>query len=102
MQEMIQLTSYERTQIRHSLQNPNQNLFITAKYLSDLRERYLPNQTNPSQISERDKLALAGAYHRGAVYSDLEGFWNNPGNGRNYAGGYGRSAFEGLKRCNCF
>jgi len=27
-----------------------------------------------------DKLALAGAYHRGAVYSNLEDFWNNPGN----------------------
>ena len=97
-----QLTPQERTQLRYSLQNSNQNLFITAKYLSDLIEKYIPDHTNPSQISERDKLALAGAYHRGAVYSDLEDFWNNPGNGKNYAGGYGRSAFNGLKRCNCF
>ncbi|GEM_PF-3624061 len=96
------LTSYQRMTLRVSLQNPNQNLFITAKYLSDLINKYIPNTTDPSTISERDKLALAGAYHRGAVYSNLEDFWNYPGNGKNYAVGYGRSAFDGLKSCSCF
>jgi hypothetical protein len=47
-------------------------------------------------------MALAGAYNRGAVYLNLEDFWRRPGNGRSYAGGYGRRAFDDLKRCNCF
>ena len=96
-----QLTPHEESTIILSLQNPIQNLFITAKYLSNVIDKYLPN-TSSDQISSRDKLALAGAYHRGTVYPTLEDFWLYPGNGTNYAGGYGRSAFEGLEQCKCF
>jgi hypothetical protein len=99
--DLEQLTQVVENDIIYSLQNPRQNLFIAAKHLSDIKDKYLPN-INSDEISSRDKLALAGAYNRGPVYPTLEDFWKYPDNGTNYAGGYGRSAFEGLDQCNCF
>jgi hypothetical protein len=99
--DLEQLDQNEKATIISSLQDPRQNLFIAAKHLSDIVDKYLPN-TSSDQISDKDKLALAGAYNRGPVYPTLEDFWRYPGNGKNYAGGYGRDAFEGLHQSNWF
>lgn len=97
-----QLSEGETFRIIKSLQEPRQNIFIAAKYLSDLRDKYRPGK-NPNELSERDLLALAGAYNAGARYPTLEDFWKPVDEkGGNYAGGYGRSAFNGLNQCECF
>jgi hypothetical protein len=91
-----QLNGKQENRIISSLQDSRQNIFIAAKHLSDLRDKYLPGR-EPNALSERDLLALAGAYNVGPIYPTLEDFWKY-----DYAGGYGRSAFNGLAQCGCF
>lgn len=97
-----QLSDGQVFQIIKSLREPRQNIFIVAKHLSYLRSRYLPGKS-AGAITERELLALAGAFFAEPVYATLEDFWT-PYNtkGDNYAGGYGRSAFNGLNQSGCF
>jgi RHS repeat-associated protein len=91
------ITYSQSISILYALKSPRINIFIAAKHLSDLRDRYLPKtKKNPSSITGEQLEDLAGAYNRGAVYRNLEDFRTH-----NFSQ-YGVSAFRGLKQCGCY
>jgi soluble lytic murein transglycosylase-like protein len=78
------------------LRDPKMNIYVAAKYLSDLRGIYLPLKDDYQTITEREMKALVGAYNRGAAYETLEDFWRT-----NYAQ-YGVKTFNSLKNSGCW
>jgi hypothetical protein len=89
------LTYSEALSIRYAIEDSRYGIFIGAAYLSQLQNRYLPGR-DPNTLTDRELMALAGAYNRGAAYKNLEDFWKYK-----YAQ-YGVNAFKGLKSCGCY
>jgi hypothetical protein len=97
------LTISQRSAVITSLSNPKMNIYIAAKYLSDLRVGYLPSKDDYQTISEREMQALAGAYNFGAVFPSLDDFWKPLKSGpQNIPAQYGVSSFNGLKKSGCW
>jgi RHS repeat-associated protein len=85
----------EQFRVINSLQDSRQNIFISAKFISGIRKKYLPN-VKSYDITDEQLMALAGVYNNGERYPNLKDFW------RNNEAQYGVSAAKGLNSCGCF
>jgi hypothetical protein len=96
------LTEKQRKYLIQTLINPKTNIYIAAKYLSDLRSGYLPLKDDYQSISEDEMKALAGAYNFGAVFPTINDFWKPLKNNGGIPAQYGVSAFNGLRNSPCW
>jgi hypothetical protein len=103
------LTGQDRANIINSLQDPRQNIFIAAGYLSSLRDKFLPGKT---KFTSRELKGLAGAFNRGedtlnkngtrTPIKSLNSYFDPENTKYDYGGkAYANPAFQGLNGCEC-